>query len=63
MDPYICCLLGICCPPFSAEQRASLAKMLMARDVCKEYSEAERVAEFHVKLVEQVVVALKGDKA
>lgn len=60
IDPYICCLLEICCAP--AEQIQSLAKMLMARDVCKEYAEAERVAKFHVDLVQQVKAMLRGGK-
>jgi len=28
MDPITCCLLGICCPPFSAEQRELFVKVL-----------------------------------
>lgn len=30
MDPITCCLLGICCPPFSQEQREALTKVLTA---------------------------------
>lgn len=45
MDPVICCLLGICCPPFSAEQREAFEAQLTlhfngdkakARKVCNE---------------------------
>ena len=28
MDPITCCLLGICCPPFSAEQRELFVKVI-----------------------------------
>lgn len=28
-DPVRCCILGVCCPPGSAEQRAALAQFLM----------------------------------
>lgn len=28
MDPITCCLLGICCPPFSPEQRETFVKVL-----------------------------------
>ncbi len=28
MDPITCCLLGICCPPFSEEQRELLEAQL-----------------------------------
>lgn len=49
MDPVTCCLLGICCPPFSAEQREALEAQLTlhfngdkekARCVCNEAYEA-----------------------
>ena len=58
MDPYICCLLGLCCPPNSPEQIKTLANMLMARDVCENYAYAEKVAKFHLELVQQVRDAL-----
>lgn len=28
MDPLICCVLGICCPPFSAEQREAFETLI-----------------------------------
>ena len=31
MDEYICCLLGICCPPFSEAQRATFVKVLASK--------------------------------
>jgi hypothetical protein len=60
MDPYVCCLLGLCCPPNSPEQIQKLGAMLIARDVCKEQAEAEKIAKFHVDLVQQVRDALKS---
>lgn len=30
MDPILCCLLGICCPPASAEQLDAFVKVLMS---------------------------------
>lgn len=40
----LCCALQICCPPGSAKQRASLAKMMVAIGVPAD--EAERAAHF-----------------
>ncbi len=59
MDPILCCLLGLCCPPNSPEQLEKVAAMLMARDVCKEPDEAKRVAVFFVGLVQQARDAMK----
>lgn len=28
MDPITCCLLGLCCPPFSEGQREAFVKVL-----------------------------------
>jgi len=33
MDPYICCLLGICCPPASPEQLEAFEKGLIESNV------------------------------
>ena len=30
MDPLLCCLLGLCCPPSSPEQLDALMKTLMS---------------------------------
>ena len=38
MDHVTCCLLGICCPPFSPEQRDTLLEQL-ALQVGKEKAE------------------------
>jgi len=41
MDP-VCCLLGICCPPFSAEQEETFKKVL--HDLLKDEKKAEKIA-------------------
>lgn len=38
-----CCVLGVCCPPSSAEQRAALVKILVREQCCDEAA-AERVS-------------------
>jgi len=38
-----CCVLGVCCPPNSVEQRAAFIKILLREDCCDE-STAEKVA-------------------
>lgn len=60
MDPYLCCLLGICCPPFSDEQRDTLVKMLLDRGVCDDEESGRKVVDFHLGLVKSVVEALKA---
>lgn len=42
MDPITCCLLGICCPPGSPEQLATLEKLLTAHT--KDEAKAKRIA-------------------
>lgn len=39
-----CCVLGVCCPPQSAEQREALIKILMRDHVC-DHDTAGRVAD------------------
>jgi hypothetical protein len=41
MDP-VCCLLGICCPPFSAEQREVFVKVLAQQT--GDHDKAEKIA-------------------
>ena len=43
MDPITCCLLGICCPPFSAEQRETFIKVLAAQT--GDHAKAEKIAD------------------
>ncbi len=59
MDPITCCLLGICCPPNSEEQLASASRMLIARGLCSEHAEAEKIAKFLIEQVEAVRAAIK----
>lgn len=42
MDPITCCLLGICCPPFSAGQRDAFVKVLAEKYGTEK---AEQIAE------------------
>lgn len=42
MDDPICCLLGICCPPFSAEQEQTFKKLL--HEQLKDEKKAEKIA-------------------
>lgn len=42
MDP-VCCLLGICCPPFSAEQRGLFVQFLA--DHLKDADKARKIAD------------------
>ncbi len=60
MDEFICCLMGLCCAANSPEQTQKLGRMLIARGVCKEVDESERIAGFLVGLVQQVRDMLKG---
>ena len=42
MDPVLCCLMGLCCPPFSAEQEATFKKVL--HDLLKDEKKAAKIA-------------------
>lgn len=42
MDPIICCLLGLCCPPASQEQLDAFIKVLMSHPMDEE--KAKKVA-------------------
>lgn len=50
MDPYLCCLLGICCPPFSPEQLATMTKILMDRGIHTTREAAEAHARFDIQM-------------
>lgn len=60
MDPYICCLLGICCPPFSEVQRQKLIKMRLERGGCKSQAEAEAAVRFDLALAKSFLDVMKG---
>lgn len=36
-----CCVLGVCCPPNSVEQRAAFIKILVREDACDEPTAAK----------------------
>lgn len=43
MDPITCCLLGICCPPFSDSQREAYTKAIL--DAVKDEAKAKRIVD------------------
>lgn len=43
MDPVICCLLGICCPPYSSEQRDTFVELLAEH--LKDETKAKHIAD------------------
>jgi hypothetical protein len=49
MNGEVCCILGICCPPNSAEQTNALAAELVKDKVCSENPEAHKVAHWVLK--------------
>lgn len=67
MDPIICCLMGLCCPPFSPEQREAFEAQIVlhfdgdkdkAKKVCDEiYGDFAKATEKLLKAVR------KADKA
>lgn len=60
MDPYICCLLGICCNFGSPEQFEKLVSIRLMRGGCETRSHAETVVRFDLSLVQAMLEALKG---
>lgn len=42
MDPVLCCLMGLCCPPFSDGQREAFVKILAEKYGAEK---AEQIAE------------------
>jgi hypothetical protein len=59
MDPYVCCLLGICCPPESAQQLDTLTTLLLERGEAKTKKQATRMATFHLSLLPEIRKALE----
>jgi len=49
MNGEVCCILGVCCPPGSAEQVDALASELVKGKVCSENPEAHKVAVWMLK--------------
>ena len=42
MDPILCCLMGLCCPPFSVGQREAFVKLLAQQT--GDHAKAEKIA-------------------
>jgi hypothetical protein len=66
MDPVICCLLGICCPPASAEQRESLVKLLKEHfkgDEAKALKVCDEAFEAFAKATKKLASAVKKAEA
>jgi hypothetical protein len=61
MDPYLCCLLGLCCPPFSSEQFEKLVAMRMERSGVSKV-EAENAVTFDLELVKGIYTRAKAKK-
>lgn len=62
MDPYICCLLGICCPPFSAEQREAFEAQLVLHfngDTAKAHAVCEACYDAFAKATKKIAAAVK----
>jgi hypothetical protein len=62
MDPVICCLLGICCPPASAEQRDAFVSLLTAHfkgDAAKALGVADETYEVFAKATKKLAAAVK----
>lgn len=62
MDPVICCLLGLCCPPFSPEQRDAFETQLtryFAGDDKKAKDVADEIFDDFAKMTEKVAAAVR----
>lgn len=62
MDPFICCLLGICCPPFSPEQREAFESQLalhFAGDAKKAKAVADEMFDDFAKMTEKLAAAVR----
>lgn len=53
MDPYLCCLLGICCPPFTEEQFEKLVGLRLKRSGGSR-EEAERAVRFDLDMIKHM---------
>lgn len=52
MDPYLCCAIGLCCPPGSEQQRTKMAGILLKRGVAHTREEADRIVAHDLGLIE-----------
>lgn len=62
MDPITCCLLGICCPPFSEGQREAYKKALLAsiKDEAQALKVFEATYDDFARMTEQIAAAAKA---
>lgn len=62
MDPILCCILGICCPPFSAGQRDILTKALAEhlKDADKAAKIVDVVFDDFAKVTERLASLVKA---
>lgn len=62
MDPITCCLLGICCPPASAEQRELFEAQLALHfkgDTAKAKAVCEACFDDFAKATKKIAAAVK----
>ncbi len=62
MDPYLCCLLGLCCAENSPQQVEKLSDILVEQGIVATKADGLKVAAFHVALVAHAKAKLKADK-
>lgn len=61
MDPITCCLLGICCPPFSESQRETFEKVLASKvGVDKAKLIADDLFKEFAAVTEKIAKAVQG---
>lgn len=61
MDPVTCCLLGICCPPFSEGQREAFVKVLAEKfGAEKAEAIADKAFKAFASATMEIVEAAKG---
>lgn len=62
MDPIICCLMGLCCPPFSPEQREAFESQLALHfdgDSKKAKAVADDMFDDFAKMTKKLAEAVK----
>jgi len=60
MDPYLCCLLQLCCS--ESEQFAKLVRIRMARGGSESEAEAERAVKFDLEITHGLREILKASR-
>ena len=62
MDPILCCALGLCCPPFSAEQHDAYEKLLTQHfngDAAKAKQVCDETFDAWAKVTKKLAAAVK----